>query len=186
MALADAGPGSLSGDKQAAPPATGPSASDLSPRDSCPQPCSVCVRPKVERSFYFRPIYTPIIAKANSSRSRTPSGLSNCEKYEQISVGATLYTRTSSQDIHLPGEGQRTHAHQVRDRGRPQEHWTSCDRAARLTTSPLSCTRRHPAQHPEVGLHPRGEPAQAARRPGPAAHPPAPGRHNCRRPRKGP
>ena len=105
----------------------------------------------------------------------------------RISVGATLYTRTSSQDTRPPGEGQRTHTHQVRDRGHSptrsrteegrEEHWTAVT-GPPDSPCPHSATPEHLARHPEVGPHPRGDPAQPVRRPGPAAHPP-PGSQNC-------
>lgn len=92
----------------------------------------------------------------------------------RISVRATLYTRTSSQDIHPPGEGQRTHAHQVRDRGRPQGHWTSCDQAARLTTSPqlhpeTPCPAPRSGATPQRGARPACEEAWPRSAPSPRA-----------------
>lgn len=59
------------------------SASELSPREGCPQPRFICGLIRVKRSFYSKPIYTQIVAKANSSRKRTIFGLSDSEKFEQ-------------------------------------------------------------------------------------------------------
>ena len=169
LALADAGPRSLPGEQQVAPeaPATPPgqlplsTASELSPREGCPQPRFICGLIRVKRSFYSKPIYTHIVAKANSSRKRTIFGLSDSEKFQQNQCrNSSLHKDKFPRHTHPPGEGQRT---------AKEERWTSCDLATGLAVSPLGCARdalpgaQKPGHTPE-GSRSACEEAQPLRR----------------------